>query len=156
VFPRPAYLAASSLRHLEESFVLLQRSRAAWSGASAATQSMDATTMGLRTMFGQRLEAEERLFEVATEATQVDHPLCSDCATEVHKEMEAQVQELQQDVAAYQVGTLPPSALHWNSNCFTLHSPLFPIDSNSEHVKKYCCMHAFSSNAILILLTRPL
>lgn len=33
---------------------------------------------------------------------QVDHPLCTDCAGEVHKELEAQLSDLQQEVAAYE------------------------------------------------------
>jgi hypothetical protein len=44
----------------------------------------------------QRMRALARVFKVASEEVGVSLPLCADCAGDVHKELEAQLGELQQ------------------------------------------------------------
>ncbi|KAI3435500.1 hypothetical protein D9Q98_001566 [Chlorella vulgaris] len=99
----------TAVRRLEESFVVLQGGS---SGGKTApgTQSMlldsgggGAGSSGMqRIPFDQKLRALARVFEAASEEVGVELPLCSECAGEVHRELEAQLGELQQEVAAYE------------------------------------------------------
>lgn len=47
------------------------------------------------------LQALKALFELASTATVVDHPLCLDCAAQLKEEVEAQVAETEREIAAY-------------------------------------------------------
>ena len=63
----------------------------------------DASGAGvLRVPFDQKFRALAKVFELAGGETKVDFPICNDCAAEVHKEMDAQLAELQAECAAYQ------------------------------------------------------
>ncbi len=100
---------------LDESFLLLEEALGGRGGHEAGAESFivlpnkppsqhagDFSTLTARVPLDQTLRAVTRVFEVATEQSQVDHPLCTDCAAEVHKELEAQLSDLQQEVASYE------------------------------------------------------
>lgn len=81
-------LPLDSGRRLDESFVLLPKPR-----APPSTQ---------RIPLDAALTAVSRVFEAATDATAIDQPLCTECAAEVHKELETELSDLQSEIAAYE------------------------------------------------------
>jgi len=62
-----------------------------------AVQQADALATGL----DAKLCALASIFELASMATQIDHPLCLDCEAQLKDEMEAQIQESEREVASY-------------------------------------------------------
>jgi outer membrane murein-binding lipoprotein Lpp len=48
-----------------------------------------------------KLDTLASLCELASSLTGVDHPLCLDCAAQLREEVEAQVAELEGEIAAY-------------------------------------------------------
>lgn len=89
---------------LEESFVVLgsasllrqaPASSAQPAGQSAASEGSAAAGLDAK------LQALAQLFELASSQTQVDHPLCLDCATQLKDEVEAQIQDAEREIAAY-------------------------------------------------------
>ncbi|PRW18412.1 beclin 1 [Chlorella sorokiniana] len=103
-----AAAAAAAPRRLDESFVVLQGGRGGAGAQSAlldgsASLLVGATPGGVqRIPFDAKLRALARVYEVASEEGKVELPLCAECAAEVHKELEGQLAELQQEVAAYE------------------------------------------------------
>ncbi|GBF96056.1 beclin [Raphidocelis subcapitata] len=51
--------------------------------------------------FDGKLQSLTALFEMASSATGVDHPLCLDCAVQLREEVEAQVRAARSEIAAY-------------------------------------------------------
>lgn len=97
--PHPTrHPAAPGARRLDESFVVLAGSRpGAASAAAAQSVLLDGGGGGVqRIPFDARLRALARVYEAASGEGRVDHPLCAECAGEVHRELEAQLAELQQ------------------------------------------------------------
>lgn len=101
----PGGPTGQAARRLEESFVVLPGGPAAaqsalFDGAPGASGGGSSTASGSsvvqRVPFDAKLRALARVFEAASGATRVDFPLCADCASEVHRELEAQLAELQQ------------------------------------------------------------
>ena len=98
------------MRRLDESFVVLHggptpRGGGAVAGAGPAggAQSTLLSEGGVqRVPFDQKLRALARVYEVASEEGRVELPLCAECAAEAHRELEAQLAEVQQEVAAYE------------------------------------------------------
>eukprot|EP00877_Chromochloris_zofingiensis_P002894 jgi/Chrzof1/12605/Cz07g00210.t1 len=70
------------------------------SGAGAAAGSSSSAAAGTAGLDG-KLQALKALFELASTATVVDHPLCLDCAAQLKEEVEAQVAETEREIAAY-------------------------------------------------------
>ncbi|KAL4458034.1 hypothetical protein ABPG75_012899 [Micractinium tetrahymenae] len=97
-------------RRLDESFVVLPGGPGAAQsalleggpGGSGGSSGGSGSSAVQRIPFDAKLRALARVFEAASEATKVDFPLCAECAAEVHRELEAQLAELQQEVAAYE------------------------------------------------------
>jgi len=81
-----------SVGDMDESFVLLQQAPAR---PPPGSQSAAA---GPRSSW----QTLSRVFELASEAALVDQPLCSDCAKDVQQELEAQLEEVRGEVAAYE------------------------------------------------------
>jgi len=48
-----------------------------------------------------KLQALAQLFEMASNQTHVDHPLCLDCAAQLKDEIEAQIQDTEREISAY-------------------------------------------------------
>lgn len=48
-----------------------------------------------------KLETLASLCELASTVTGVDHPLCLDCAAQLKEEVEAQITDLESEIAAY-------------------------------------------------------
>lgn len=96
--------AGPAARRLDESFVVLPGGPAAAQsalldgapGGSGGGSSASGSSVVQRIPFDAKLRALARVFEAASEATKVDFPLCAECAAEVHRELEAQLAELQQ------------------------------------------------------------
>jgi hypothetical protein len=83
--------AGQGNKSLEESFVVLGsasllRPGHAGSGGSGGSHSSE-TAVGL----DAKLQALAQIFEIASTATHVDHPVCLDCAAQLKDEIEAQV-----------------------------------------------------------------
>lgn len=65
--------------------------------AGAQSALLDGGPAGVqRIPFDHKLRGLARVFELASQEAGVDVPLCAECAGEVHKELEAQLGELQQ------------------------------------------------------------
>lgn len=77
--------------------------------AAAATAERSSASAGLgssstRAVVGgldAKLETLASLCELASTVTGVDHPLCLDCAAQLKEEVEAQIAELESEIAAY-------------------------------------------------------
>uniref|UniRef100_A0A1D1ZT54 Beclin-1-like protein n=1 Tax=Auxenochlorella protothecoides TaxID=3075 RepID=A0A1D1ZT54_AUXPR len=80
-------------RRMEESFVVLPSGTARGPPAPPAP----------RVPFHATLRALTNVLEAASAATGVDHPVCTDCAADVHRELDAQTADLQADLAALEV-----------------------------------------------------
>eukprot|EP00850_Spirogloea_muscicola_P002932 SM000011S19110 [mRNA] locus=s11:954007:957116:- [translate_table: standard] len=74
---------------MDGSFVMLP-SAAAGPTTYASNASLDAKVTILT-----------RVFEIATQQTEVEHPLCLECTRELCKELEAEVDEVERDIVAY-------------------------------------------------------
>lgn len=73
-------------------------------GGPGSSASASGSSAVQRIPFDAKLRALARVFEAASEASKVDFPLCAECAAEVHRELEAQLAELQQVGAAGRAG----------------------------------------------------
>lgn len=82
---------------MEESFVVLQQG----GGGGAASLLGGAPPLQQRFSLDARMATAARVLELASQDTGVDQPLCTDCASEVRLELEAQVEELEAEIAAY-------------------------------------------------------
>ncbi len=54
-----------------------------------------------RFSFDAQISALARVFELASEVTEFDQPLCIDCVADVKKELRQQIKDLEDDVAAF-------------------------------------------------------
>lgn len=70
-------------------------------GSGGAGQGSSAHGGAQRFQLGDRVAACQRVFELASDETQVDQPLCADCAAEVQRELEEQLAEARSEAAAY-------------------------------------------------------
>lgn len=89
--------AAGKRSTMDESFIVLPNK-------STPQQNTESSSLNARMPVDQTLRALSRVYEVATEQSQIGHPLCTDCAGEVHKELEAQLSDMQKEVASYEAG----------------------------------------------------
>lgn len=76
--------------------MVLPGGRGSASGAGAAQSALLEGASIHRVPLDQKLRALARVYEVAAAESGVDLPLCADCAAEVHKDLEAQLAEVQQ------------------------------------------------------------
>lgn len=74
---------------MDESFVLLPRR----AHTVAPTQ---------RVPFNASFQVATRILEAATTSTDIEQPICLDCANEYHKQLELQINDLQADIATYE------------------------------------------------------
>mmetsp|Transcript_24764 Transcript_24764/g.58940 ORF Transcript_24764/g.58940 Transcript_24764/m.58940 type:complete len:422 (+) Transcript_24764:368-1633(+) len=81
---------SQAARALGDSFVLLKNS-----GERPAAQ-------GGESNFDSHLLRLTRLYELASQDTKIDHPLCSECAEELCAELDTQVSEAESEVLAYE------------------------------------------------------
>lgn len=84
--------ADAAPRRMDESFVVLPSGNPR--GLSPPTS---------RVAFHATLRALTNVLEVASGATGVDHPVCTDCTADVHRELDAQTSDLQAELAALEV-----------------------------------------------------
>ncbi|KAL3139672.1 hypothetical protein ABBQ38_003986 [Trebouxia sp. C0009 RCD-2024] len=85
-------------KNLEESFVMLAGSVSSLQQAPAHGPSSGIPLQPLDERFAQMA----RVFEIASEATKVDQPLCYECLHRVQDEVELSIRQAEQDCKAYQ------------------------------------------------------
>mmetsp|Transcript_8297 Transcript_8297/g.23802 ORF Transcript_8297/g.23802 Transcript_8297/m.23802 type:complete len:444 (-) Transcript_8297:467-1798(-) len=83
--------AAGAMRSLGESFVLLKGQAAQVAGGGNGAGHLDA-----------QLEILTRVFELASQEAQVDHPLCLECSEELRAELDTQLAEANNEVLAFE------------------------------------------------------
>lgn len=93
---------------MEESFVMLHPPKGppglasgGVGGPPAASYYHHPPPASSRVPFYATLCALTNVLEVASQVTAVDHPVCADCAADVHRELDAQTADLQAELAAY-------------------------------------------------------
>mmetsp|Transcript_8755 Transcript_8755/g.16594 ORF Transcript_8755/g.16594 Transcript_8755/m.16594 type:complete len:507 (-) Transcript_8755:318-1838(-) len=82
-------------RSLDDSFVLLNPSKPS-NVHGFNENNVDAQGLDIK------LQAMNKLFELASSASQIDQPLCTDCSSQLSSEMETQIQETQKEIEAYE------------------------------------------------------
>ncbi|GMH38161.1 hypothetical protein BSKO_06045 [Bryopsis sp. KO-2023] len=90
--------SAGTYRTMDESFVVLGPASLTkhqqWSQQPPGEPSAGAN-------FESKVRAFAKIFELASEETGVDHPLCIDCASQVRLEVENQKKEIEAEIAEY-------------------------------------------------------
>jgi beclin 1 len=81
---------------LEESFVVLQQASSSIGGYGGQNQQRHG-----RFSFDSQISTLAKVFEIASEETDFDQPLCIDCVADVKKELKQQIKDLEEDVAAF-------------------------------------------------------
>jgi beclin 1 len=100
-------LAGGGADRLEESFVLLQQASTFSSsslggfGGGGSGQNLNQQQQQRRFSFDAQISTLARVFDVASEETDFDQPLCIDCVADVQKELLLQIKDLEEDVGAF-------------------------------------------------------
>lgn len=85
----------SSPRTVEDSFVDV-------TGSTASGDSNHAPGKRMPDISNEKAETLASIFEIASERTKIDQPLCSECSTLLLHEMEQQIEEAESDCLAYE------------------------------------------------------
>eukprot|EP00897_Mesotaenium_endlicherianum_P009473 jgi/Mesen1/8554/ME000489S07945 len=120
-------------RHMEESFVVLPSAAASMYGHDGAAAGGDPGGLAVCAAGGAhgatghgsldaRITALTRVFEIASQQTQVDHPLCSECTQAVQEELEREMEDVQEEVKKYEA-CLARLQAHPSSSSAALLSP---------------------------------
>eukprot|EP00798_Chlamydomonas_sp_ICE-L_P021839 gene21837-28869_t len=96
---------AMGSKGMEESFIVLGSASGKMPGAHNQGGSSLQAPQNDNASFGldAKLCALAQLFDMASTHTQVDHPLCLDCAAQLKDEIDAQIQDAEREIAAYSV-----------------------------------------------------
>ena len=86
-------------QNLEGSFVMLSPEHPSVTGGGPSPR--HSYIQQQRFSLHNSMETLSRLLELASDEAAIDQPLCPDCATEVMRELQAQAEELEEEVAAY-------------------------------------------------------
>eukprot|EP00850_Spirogloea_muscicola_P001988 SM000007S20948 [mRNA] locus=s7:1144136:1146996:+ [translate_table: standard] len=70
-------------------------------GGGGASAGSGPTTYASNASLDAKVTILTRVFEIATQQTEVEHPLCLECTRELCKELEAEVDEVERDIVAY-------------------------------------------------------
>lgn len=92
----PTPSGRSTARSLEESFIVLDSS-ATVGGAHAPAPASEAPA----DILTAQIRSLTAIYELASTETQVDQPLCMDCAKALYSELKVQLQEAEREIAAY-------------------------------------------------------
>ncbi|KAI8919945.1 autophagy protein Apg6-domain-containing protein [Powellomyces hirtus] len=84
---------------IQDSFVMLSKSQVSLLQLPAGGRGADEQQRG---SLSHRLKTAGKLFDLLSEATEVDHPLCEDCADELMMRLEKRVHESRKEKQAYE------------------------------------------------------
>ncbi|KAJ4827857.1 hypothetical protein Tsubulata_013004 [Turnera subulata] len=90
---------------MDESFVVVDKSENASDGGGAHFPSLEGTNGQLQpnnSGFHSTISVLKRAFEIATEQTQVEQPLCLECMRVLSEKLDKEVEDVNRDIEAYE------------------------------------------------------